>query len=168
MASIPAPNGSNIALYATVARSSGRKAGTMTHAFIIPTQELGTAIVWMEAAYSSGQACTIDLQSRVIAIECRSPMAANQIATRVSDRPGWRREQDLWLFLEVLEPCVDFNAECEFAYEIVGDCDFSDKCEVAECWVVEGGVASIGAEDEFREAACVGKFRSDAADCEQI
>ena len=139
MANIPAPDGSNNAPYATVARSTGQKAGAMTHAFIIPTQELGVAIARMEAAYSSGQACTIDVQSRVIAIECRSPMAANQIATRVSDRPGWRREQDLWLFLEVLEPCVDFDAECEFAYEIVGDCDFSDKCEVAECRIMEIG-----------------------------
>lgn len=114
----------------------------MTCAFIVPVERLGDVIAWMERRSSPEQASTINVQSRVVAIECTSSRATDHIATRVSDRPGWRREQDLWLFLEVLEPCVDFDAECELAYEIVGDCDFSDKCEVAECRIMEIGLPS--------------------------
>ncbi|WP_395330760.1 hypothetical protein WBP06_00495 [Novosphingobium sp. BL-8H] len=125
----------------------------LTRAFIVPAERLGAVIAWMEERCSTDQASTIDVQSRVVAIECVSAMAADQIAARMADRPGWRWDQDLWLFLEALEPCQDIEAECQLAHEIVADCGLSDECEVAECRVLEVGFPSEAGEAAFQTTA---------------
>lgn len=132
----------------------------LTRAFIVPIEQLGVVIEWMETRCAPDQASTIDVQSRVIAIECPSTLVANQIATRVGDRSGWHRDQDLWLFLEVLEPGVDIEAEFEFAHEVVSGIGLFDECEVAECRVLEVGFRSADQKRNFHAAADAGTFSS--------
>ena len=92
------------------------------------------------------------MQSRVVAIESRTSSAADQIAAMVVDRPGWRRDQDLWLFFEVLEPLIDFEAELDFGREIVGNLASRNAYEVGECRVVEIGFPSEDDGVAFRMA----------------
>lgn len=132
----------------------------MTCAFIVPVERLGDVIAWMERRSSPEQASTINVQSRVVAIECTSSRATDHIATRVGDRPGWHRNEDVWLFPEVLEPGLDIEAEFQLAQDIVGDCGISDECEVAECRVLEVGFPSEDEKHKFQAGAEFGDFSS--------
>lgn len=139
-----------------------------TFAYIVPAQQLRAVIAHLDALCSPDQASTIDVQSQVIAIECVSPIAANHIATRFGDRPGWRRDRNAWLFFEVLEPCVDIEAELHLAQDIVSGCGLSDECRIKECRVVEVGFPPIGTKSEFCAAERSETFPHEAAAFEQI
>lgn len=129
----------------------------LTSTFIIPIDQIVHAVAWCETR-SSTECSTIDVQSRAIAIECETSALMDRVAPQVDERPGWRRRENLWLFFEVLEPTVDFQAELDSTCKIVAALGLAEACEVAECRVVVVEFPSKAVKADFCEAAKIGLF----------